>query len=175
MCEVLGSIPSTHIYQTIISYWTFVYSFPYMRSALKCNDNWAVSWLVLIVSLTQPRVTWEEGTSIEELTQSDWLCLWGIFLTNDRYGREQPTVGGTIPRQVGMDYTTGLGKHEEMEPISTLSSPFLLQVHVWISTLTFLRDRLLPGSWNKPLPLQFAFSCALYHSIRKTEQVGFAN
>lgn len=61
---------------------------------------------------------------------------------DDQYGREQPTGGGTIPRKVGIDYIIGLGKHEEMEPVSTLSSPFLLQVHVWISTLTFLRDRL---------------------------------
>lgn len=30
------------------------------------------SWLVFIVNPTQPRVAWEEGTSVEELSTLNW-------------------------------------------------------------------------------------------------------
>lgn len=35
------------------------------------HAHW-VSWLVLIIDLTQPRVTWTEETSAEERLQSNW-------------------------------------------------------------------------------------------------------
>lgn len=55
--------------------------------------------LVLILNLIKTRVTWEVGTSIEELPRSDWpvdvsaeaLSIASLFR------RAQPTEGSTIP------------------------------------------------------------------------------
>lgn len=48
-------------------------------------------------------VFWEEGTSTEEISPSDWPR--GILLINDWCGKVQPTVCGTNPEQVGLGYT----------------------------------------------------------------------
>lgn len=41
-----------------------------------------LSMLVSVVNLTQTRVIWEEGTSVEELSPSNWptgMFFWSIF------------------------------------------------------------------------------------------------
>lgn len=55
------------------------------------------------VNLTQAMVIWEEGTSTEEISPSDWPR--GILLINDWCGKVQPTVGGTNPEHVGLGST----------------------------------------------------------------------
>ena len=60
-----------------------------------CWAMWEVSWLALIVNLTQPRITWGEilNEGLSRL-EEPWECLWEIVLLIDR--RIQPTMGSTI-------------------------------------------------------------------------------
>lgn len=55
------------------------------------------------INLTQPRVMWDEKLQLRNPTEKTSLypCLWLSWLMVD-VGGVQPTVGGTIPRQVGM-------------------------------------------------------------------------
>lgn len=50
------------------------------------------------------KVTWEEGTSTEELPLPDWPLgmTVDIFAIVNWYGRAQSIVGGGIPRQLGI-------------------------------------------------------------------------
>lgn len=62
------------------------------------NSNGGVRmlWqLILVVNLHPGR-----GNYLHE--NSLWASLWGIFLTCNWYKRAWPTVGNTIPRQVGL-------------------------------------------------------------------------
>lgn len=48
------------------------------------------------VTLTQARPVVEEGTSVEEMPQSDPDPAAGIYTINDQWGRAQHMVGGAI-------------------------------------------------------------------------------
>lgn len=89
-----------------------------MTEKIRC-----LSKLVLI-NLTQARVPWEEETSVMELTPLDCpisICG-GIVLTDDSYGRPQPTAEGATPGQVVLHYTRKQSEEAtESKPISSIS------------------------------------------------------
>lgn len=62
--------------------------------------------MIVSVNFTHSRNTWIEGPSTEELFLSDWLyvCSCGIFSIAICYTRVQPTVGSTLPENVGLGY-----------------------------------------------------------------------
>lgn len=59
--------------------------------------------VIFIINLTQPRVSWEEGTSTEKLPKSDWPVAMSVndCLDWSLMWRTQPTVGSNFPRQAG--------------------------------------------------------------------------
>lgn len=71
------------------------------------------SVLVVLVSLTQAKAVRDEGTAVEGSLPQIGLqtFLWGIFIVADWCKRFQPTMGGDIPRQVGLDCTRKVAEH----------------------------------------------------------------
>ena len=53
--------------------------------------------------MVQPKVTWEEATSIEVLHRSDChVVMFLEYCLDDRCGNAQPTVGDIFSRQVAI-------------------------------------------------------------------------
>lgn len=71
--------------------------------SLLTSDN-PLAFIALPLSFyCQHDVTWEEGTSVEELSRSDWPVVMSVRNSlGDSSGRAQPTVGGLISRQLGL-------------------------------------------------------------------------
>lgn len=91
--------------------------------------------LLCILNLTQLGVTSEERVSAQLSSVSAQLSLWplssasaqpvAIVLTADQCGRGQPTVGGSTPRQLVLNYKRMLAEHkpEQREPQPADSFP----------------------------------------------------
>lgn len=60
-------------------------------------------WLVFTVNLTQPEVTWQEGTSVEQLPKSNtalWPSLGDIFLIDGLVWESPAHCGPRFPSNV---------------------------------------------------------------------------
>lgn len=128
-------------------------------------------WLIFIVHLTQPLITWKEGVSPEELPQSDWPVAMSVRDRLDWRRKAQPTV-------VGVERTPSLGAWVCTAKIASsawarsersAARVLLSSVLVWVSVLMSLNDGLWPGSGNqnKSFPPQGAFGQSF---IRETEK-----
>lgn len=122
--------------QTIELHQDFKHSAKLLQASASCQLVTALSTL---------------GISTEGSSRSDWpmACLPKTVLTDDWRGRSQSTIGGTIPKQVGLGCIGKLAEHgaeskPQSEPVNTIPPWTLL----WVPALNSLND----GLWFEILP-----------------------
>lgn len=112
--------------------------------------DWSLCWLVF-VNLAQIRITWEEGTSIEELPPSDWVCGhgWDGVLISDWYWRAQPTVCSVTLEQVIKNCMRNQGEQAmEIRSVSAFSLRFYFNF-----CPDSYNNEMIPGSKSQISPL----------------------
>lgn len=135
----------------------------YFKSDIKSIDNF-------IVNLTQVRVTWGEGTSVEEMPQSDWLVGVSMRHCLDWFGGQaQHIVDGIITRQGGLSWIKKLANYESEQVSKKWSSTISASVPAFIPALASLNN----GLWLEGLSQINSFFLILlwvrvvYHSNRR--------
>lgn len=128
-------------------------------------------WLIFTVNPKQPRVTWQEGPSGEELSQLDWSVTMsvGLFWLMSDVGGPIPLLVAPFPRQDGPE----LYKKASWASVREWSNKHLptcfLHLPLWVPALASLTNGLWPGSvsWRKPLSFQVTFGCSVPHNNRE--------
>lgn len=105
--------------------------------------NTVLLWLVLIVDLTQPRITREEGTSSEKLPWSDWPVVWlSEIILNDKEGSSplwEPHFKADRPELYKKAQTSEQASKQHASVVSA-------SVPAWVHALTALSDGLYARS-----------------------------